>query len=185
MKYPQKSGSPRSHSSLRFAAQLHSTARSCRSGRREVKILGRRWSRFWRDFNRARVRGWFQISLIFMTALQRWEGAGALTPRRRKSWSSNLCFWKFQPNPLDRKIESFDKLTMRKIILTLFGRGGGILCPPYHIFVYICAITRTSALKKLDFSRLWVWKRAIHFLPFKVILFRWKKIKFVGNTKIS
>ena len=38
--------------------------------------------------------------------------------------------------------------------LTLFGPGAGTLCPLYHVFVYICASTRTSALKKLDFSQL-------------------------------
>ena len=74
---------------------------------------------------------------------------------------------------------------MKLARLTLFCPVGGTLCPPYHVFAYICANTRTSALKKLDFSRLWVWKRAIHFLPHKVFSFRWKKIKFVGNTKIS
>ena len=31
--------------------------------------------------------------------------------------------------------------------------GGGTLCPPCHVFVYISANTRTSALKKLDFSQ--------------------------------
>ena len=32
---------------------------------------------------------------------------------------------------------------------------GGIyyLCPPYHLFAYICANTRRSALKKLEFSQ--------------------------------
>ena len=57
----------------------------------------------------------------------------------------------------------------------LFGPGGGTLCPPCHVFAYICANTHTRALKKLDFSQLWVWKRAVHFLPRKVISFRWKK----------
>ena len=74
----------------------------------------------------------------------------------------------------------------RKKLFTLFGpRGGGTLCPPCHIFVYICANKSTSALKKLDFSQLWVWKRVVHFLPRQVISFCWKKMKFVGNTKIS
>ena len=57
----------------------------------------------------------------------------------------------------------------------LFGPGGGTLCPPCHVFAYICANTHTSSLKKLDFSQLWVWKRAVHFLPRKVISFPWKK----------
>ena len=39
--------------------------------------------------------------------------------------------------------------------------------------------------KTLDFSQLWVWKRAVHFLPRKVISFCRKRIKFVGFTKIS
>ena len=51
------------------------------------------------------------------------------------------------------------------------------MCPPCHVFAYIWANTRTSALQKLDFSQLWVWKRAVHFLPHKVISFRWKKNK--------
>ena len=39
--------------------------------------------------------------------------------------------------------------------LTLFGPGGGdTLCPPCHVFAYICTNTRTTALKKLDFSQL-------------------------------
>ena len=59
------------------------------------------------------------------------------------------------------------------------------LCPPCHVFAYIWAITRTSVLKKLDFSQLWVWKRTVHFLPRKFISICWKKIKFVGNTNIS
>ena len=54
-----------------------------------------------------------------------------------------------------------------------------------HIFAYICANTRTSALKKLDFSQLWVWKRAVHFYPVKLSRFaeknkvRWKKQNFI------
>ena len=31
---------------------------------------------------------------------------------------------------------------------------GGTLCPPCYVFAYICANTRTSPLKKLDFSQL-------------------------------
>ena len=38
--------------------------------------------------------------------------------------------------------------------LQVFGPGGGTLCPPCHVFAYIWANTRTSALKKLDFSQL-------------------------------
>ena len=68
--------------------------------------------------------------------------------------------------------------------LTLLAPGGGALCPPCYVFAYICANTRTSPLKKLDFSQLWVWKRAVPFFPRKFISFPWKKIKFVGNTQI-
>ena len=74
---------------------------------------------------------------------------------------------------------------IKEVTLTLLAPGGGTLCPPCYVFAYFCANTHTSSLKKLDFSQLWVWKRAVHFLPRKVISFRWKKINFVGNTKIS
>ena len=49
--------------------------------------------------------------------------------------------------------------------------GEGILCPPFHIFAYYCANTRASTLKKLDFSYLWVWERALRFLPHEIISF--------------
>ena len=39
------------------------------------------------------------------------------------------------------------------------------------MFAYNWANTRTSLLKNLDFSQIWVWKRAVRFLPHKVILF--------------
>ena len=40
-------------------------------------------------------------------------------------------------------------------------------------------------LKKLDFSQLWVWKRAVCFLPHKIISFQQKNIKLVRNTEIK
>ena len=52
--------------------------------------------------------------------------------------------------------------------LTLLGPERGHICPPCHIFAYISANTRTSALKKIDFYQLQVWKRAVRFLPEKV-----------------
>ena len=61
--------------------------------------------------------------------------------------------------------------------LTLFIPTGGTLCPPCHVFAYNRANTRTSRLKKLDFSQLRVWKRAVRFLPHKVISFRREKNK--------
>ena len=63
--------------------------------------------------------------------------------------------------------------------------GEGILCPPFHIFAYYCANTRASTLKKLDFSYLWVWERALRFLPHEIISFS-KKNKFhQKKNKIS
>ena len=56
---------------------------------------------------------------------------------------------------------------LKWVKLTLLGPGrGGTLCPPVtylyiRIYVYNRANTRTSLLKKLDFSQLWVWKRAV------------------------
>ena len=52
----------------------------------------------------------------------------------------------------------------------IYPRGGGTLCPPCYVFAYNCANTRTSPLKKLDFSQLWVWKRVV---LGKFISFRW------------
>ena len=54
-------------------------------------------------------------------------------------------------------------------------QGGGTLYPPCYVFAYICANTRTISLKKLDFSQLWVWKRAVCFLFQKIISFRREK----------
>ena len=56
----------------------------------------------------------------------------------------------------------------------LLGPGGGSHCAPplYHVFVYICANTRTNVLTKLDFSRLRVWKRAVRFLSNEINSFR-------------
>ena len=54
-------------------------------------------------------------------------------------------------------------------ILTPLGPAWGTLYPPCHVFAYNRANTRTSLLKNLDFSQLWVWKRAVRFLPHKVI----------------
>ena len=71
-------------------------------------------------------------------------------------------------------MQSFD-IQFYSHLLTLLQDGGGAYMPPCHVFAYICANTRTSVLKKLDFSQLWVWKRAVHFLPSKVISFRWEK----------
>ena len=58
-----------------------------------------------------------------------------------------------------------------RIPLTLVGpRGGrGHICPPCQIFAYISANTRTSGLKKLEFSQ--VWKRAVRFYPIKLSRF--------------
>ena len=39
-------------------------------------------------------------------------------------------------------------------ILTLLAPGGGHIVPPCYVFAYFCANTRTSSLKKLDFSQL-------------------------------
>ena len=58
--------------------------------------------------------------------------------------------------------------------LTLLGPGGGTLWLPCYIFAYNRANTRTSVLKNLDFSQLWVWKRAVRFLPHRIISFRKK-----------
>ena len=60
-------------------------------------------------------------------------------------------------------------------LLTLNTPTGATMCPPCHIFVYNRANTRTSVLKKLDFSQLWVWKRAVRFSPHEIISFRRKK----------
>ena len=54
-------------------------------------------------------------------------------------------------------------------MLTLFGRGGGIYAPLCHVFAHIFANTCTSALKKTDFSQLYVWKRTVSSLPRKII----------------
>ena len=60
------------------------------------------------------------------------------------------------PTILDPLLESStSSLPQRhtwKRYLTLFGPGGGTLCPPCHVFAYNCSNTRTSTLKKLDFS---------------------------------
>ena len=81
------------------------------------------------------------------------------------------------------------KIQLLKVSLQLtpLGPGGwGAHCSPtFHVFAYNRANTRTSVLKKLDFSQLWVWKRAVRFLPHEIISFCRKKIKFVRNTKIS
>ena len=46
---------------------------------------------------------------------------------------------------------------------------------PYHVYAYNRANTRRSVLKRLDFSQLWLSKRAVHFLPHESISFCWKK----------
>ena len=46
----------------------------------------------------------------------------------------------------------------------IWPRGGGTLCPPV---TYLCIAMRTSALKKLDFSQLWVCKSHIQGVPQK------------------
>ena len=45
------------------------------------------------------------------------------------------------------------------------------LFAPWHVFAYNRANTCTSVLKTLDFSQIWVWKRAVSFLLHKVISF--------------
>ena len=73
--------------------------------------------------------------------------------------------------------------SQKSSLLTLFTPTGGTLCPPpCHIFAYN---QRISVLKKLDFSQLWVWKRAVRLLPHKVISFRRKQIEFIKNTNTS
>ena len=42
--------------------------------------------------------------------------------------------------------------------------------PPCHVFAYNRANTRTSVLKKLDFSQLWVWKRAVRVLYYYIYI---------------
>ena len=49
---------------------------------------------------------------------------------------------------------------------------GGIVPPPCHVFACNRANTRTSVLKKLDFSQLWVWKRPYAFYPIKLFHLR-------------
>ena len=46
-----------------------------------------------------------------------------------------------------------------------------------HTRGILISIPNTSVLKKLDVSQLWVWKRAVCFLPYKIISFRQKKNK--------
>ena len=53
------------------------------------------------------------------------------------------------------------------------------------VFAYTGANTSTSVLKKLDFSQLWVWKRAVCFLFHEDISFQREKIKFVKTSAIS
>ena len=69
-----------------------------------------------------------------------------------------------------------------QIGLTLYtpGREGVYLC----VYLNIYANTHTGALKKLDISQLWVWKRAVCFLPQEMISFCRNRIKFVRNAKI-
>ena len=60
--------------------------------------------------------------------------------------------------------------------LTLLGQGGGGLYAPLRpcFCTYLCKYSR-SALKKIDFFQLYVWKRAVCFLPRKIISFCRKK----------
>ena len=52
---------------------------------------------------------------------------------------------------------------MLMLMLTISGPGGVSYMPPLpRICVYLC---------KLDFSQLYVWKRAVCFLPLKIISF--------------
>ena len=92
-----------------------------------------------------------------------------------------VCFYHLWTRKWNKPTKILMRTTSRIIptsSLTLLSpRGGGTMCPPCHVFAYIWANTRSSALEKLDFSQLWVWKRAVHFLPHKVISFRWKKNK--------
>ena len=55
--------------------------------------------------------------------------------------------------------------------LTLSGPGGAHCAPPCHVFAYNRANTRMRMLKKLDFSQLWVWNRAVCFLLLEIISF--------------
>ena len=57
------------------------------------------------------------------------------------------------------------------ISLPLFGPGGGTLCPLCHVFAHICPNTRTSALKKLDFSHFEFGKGQYTFYPVKLSRF--------------
>ena len=62
-----------------------------------------------------------------------------------------------------------------RIALTLFAqRGAQCARPLSHICIYQSKYTH-RALKKLDFSHLRVWTRAVYFFPHRIILFRRKK----------
>ena len=64
-----------------------------------------------------------------------------------------------------------------------FAEGGHIF-PPCHIFAYISANTRTSALKKLTFPNYKFGKGQYAFYPIKLSRFA-EKMKFVRFTRIS
>ena len=65
-------------------------------------------------------------------------------------------------------------------ILTLFAPGG----PPCRVVAYDWANTRTSVLKKLDFSQYEFRKGHYAFYPIKMSRFG-EKMKYLRNTKIS
>ena len=55
--------------------------------------------------------------------------------------------------------------------LTLFGLGGGTLCPSCHVFAYICANMLMSALKNLTLLSYEFGKGQYTFYPVKLSLF--------------
>ena len=72
------------------------------------------------------------------------------------------------------QVQSFATLVINPICP---GDGGGQigLTPLPCICVYLCKYTYKGVEKKLDFPQLQVWKRAVRYLPRKIISLCWKK----------
>ena len=68
--------------------------------------------------------------------------------------------------------------------ITLFAPAGAN-CAPCHVFVNICANTRTSVLKNLTFPKYEFGKGNYAFYPIKIFRFAENKIKFIRNPKLS
>ena len=65
--------------------------------------------------------------------------------------TENTATWKLKTSP-DIVQESSSLKLPAWLLNPIWPRGGAHCAPPCHVFAHICANTRRSALKKLDFS---------------------------------